>query len=78
MGEETHGKTSTLCGYVPINLLQSVVSCCGLDNLMNEKEPEVLQGPLQEDIEKDQNPALSAFEVHRSGLLGEAGHFTGA
>ena len=55
-----------------------MVSCCGLDNLMNEKEPEVLQGPLQEDIEKDQNPALSAFEVHRSGLLGEAGHFTGA
>ena len=48
------------------------------DNLMNEKEPEVLQGPLQKDMEKDQNPALSAFEVHRSGLLGEAGHFTGA
>lgn len=45
---------------------------------MNEKEPEVLQGPLQKDMEKDQNPALSAFEVHRSGLLGEAGHFTGA
>jgi hypothetical protein len=30
---------------------------------MNEKELEVLQGPLQEDIEKDQNPALSAPEV---------------
>ena len=39
---------------------------------MNEKELEVLQGPLQEDIEKDQNPALSASEVHRSGLLGGA------
>lgn len=43
--------------------LLPAVSCCGLDKLMNEKELEVLQGPLQEDIEKDQNPALSAPEV---------------
>ena len=44
-------------------------------NCMNRTD--VLQDPLQEDIEKDQNPVLPASEVHRSGLFGGTGHFTG-